>query len=129
MDKPQIIYHDGKPAFAVVPWAEYQRRRKPTQVQVDADDSAAIADALARVAAGEKIVPGDVVAAVARGLHPVAAWRANRKLNQSDLGKRAKLNPSHISQIENGTRNASVRTLTALGKALDVPWNWLSRAK
>lgn len=37
--------------------------------------------------------------------------------------RRAKLNPSHISQIENGARNASFRTLVALGKALDVPWN------
>ena len=97
--------------------------------QIDADDSAAVADALARVAAGERIVPGEVVAAVSRGSHPVAAWRAYRNLNKSELGKRAKLNPAHISQIENSTRNASVRTLTALGKALDVPWNWLSRAK
>ncbi len=129
MDKPQIIYQDGKPAFAVVPWAQYQRSKKPTQAQIDADDSAAVADALARIAAGEKTVPGEVVAGIARGKHPLAAWRTYRSLNQSELGKRAKLNPSHISQIENGTRNASVPTLVALGKVLDVPWNWLSRAR
>ena len=50
MDKPQIISQDGKPAFAVVPWAEYQLSKKPTQAEIDTNDSAAVADALARVA-------------------------------------------------------------------------------
>jgi DNA-binding XRE family transcriptional regulator len=109
--------------------AEYRPRQKPTQAEIDADDSAAVADALARVAAGETTVPGEVVVAIARGKHPIAAWRNHRNLNQSELGKRAKLNASHISQIENGARNASVPTLVVLGKALDVPWNWLSPAR
>jgi transcriptional regulator with XRE-family HTH domain len=55
--------------------------------------------------------------------------RNHRNLNQSELGKRAKLNAAHIAQIENGARNASVPTLVVLGKALDVPWNWLSPAR
>jgi hypothetical protein len=41
--------------------------------QIDVDDSAAVADALTRIAAGERTVPGEVVAATVRGLHPVAA--------------------------------------------------------
>jgi len=49
--------------------------------------------------------------------------RPHRAPRQGLQVRRAKLNPSHISQIENGARNASFRTLVALGKALDVPWN------
>ncbi len=59
----------------------------------------------------------------------VIANAAHRRLNQSELGKRAKRNAAHISQIETGARTASVPTLVALGKALDVPWNWLNPAR
>jgi DNA-binding XRE family transcriptional regulator len=115
MEKTQIIYKDGEPAFAVVPWPEY-RRLVPRDA--DAADIAAVRDAKARIAAGERTVPGEIAFAVADGAAPVAAWRRFRKLSQAKLARAARLNPAHLSQIETGKRNPGIATLGRLAKAL-----------
>lgn len=88
---------------------------------VDRDDKrdlAAVRAAKARLAAGEQTVPGAVVFAVARGTHPVAAWRKFRKTSQKALGAAAEVNAAHLSQIETGRRNPSLATLERLAQAL-----------
>jgi DNA-binding XRE family transcriptional regulator len=124
VSKHQIIYQDGKPAFAVVPWADYKRLARPGKDGVpdagDAGDLAAVRAAKARVAAGERTIPGAVVFAIARGAHPVAAWRKHRKMSQAALGAASGVNPAHLSQIETGHRNASLATLERLAAPLDT---------
>lgn len=116
MDKPQIIYKDGAPAFAVVPWPEYRRLVGGD----DARDLAAVRAAKKRIRAGEATIPGEVAFAIADGAHPVAAWRKHRKASQAALGRKAGVNPAHLSQIETGKRNAGLATLGRLAQALGV---------
>lgn len=119
MEKPQIIYRDGEPAYAVIPWKEYRRLARGAAAN-DAADSAAIDEALARIDSGEMTVPGTVAFAMARGQRAVAAWRRHLGFSQAKLAKRAGLNPAHLSQIETGRRNASLATYGRLAKALGV---------
>jgi DNA-binding XRE family transcriptional regulator len=116
MDKPQIIFKDGEPAFAVVPWPEYRR----LVGDEDSRDLAAVRAAKARIRAGETTIPGAVAFAVADGAHPVAAWRKHRKASQAALARKAGVNAAHLSQIETDKRNAGIATLGRLAKALGV---------
>ena len=45
--------------------------------------------------------------------------RMNRTLSQTELAKKAKLEPSHISHYECGRRNPSMDNLVVLSKALN----------
>jgi transcriptional regulator with XRE-family HTH domain len=47
--------------------------------------------------------------------------RAIAGMEQRQLANAAGLNPSHISLIEKGTRNPSVRAIGKLSRALDIP--------
>lgn len=47
--------------------------------------------------------------------------REKRKLKQKDLAKRAALDASYVSQIENGKRIPGTAAVEAIAKALDVP--------
>lgn len=116
MDKPQIIFKDGEPAFAVVPWPEYRRLIGDE----DARDLAAVRAAKKRIRSGEATIPGEIAFAIADGVHPVAAWRKYRKASQAALARKAGVNAAHLSQIETGKRNAGLVTLGRLAKALGV---------
>ena len=116
MDKPQIIFKDGEPAFAVVPWPEYRR----LVGDEDARDLAVVRAAKKRIRAGEATIPGEIAFAIADGVHPVAAWRKYRKASQAALARKAGINAAHLSQIETGKRNAGLVTLGRLAKALGV---------
>ena len=116
MDKPQIIFKDGEPAFAVVPWPEYRRLIGDE----DARDLAAVRAAKKRIRAGEATIPGEIAFAIADSVHPVAAWRKYRKASQAALARKAGVNAAHLSQIETGKRNAGLVTLGRLAKALGV---------
>lgn len=65
--EPQIITHNGKPAFAVIPWDEYQR-----------------------LTAKDAYVwfPNDVVKANSRGVSLIKAWREHFGLTQEALATR-----------------------------------------
>jgi transcriptional regulator with XRE-family HTH domain len=47
--------------------------------------------------------------------------RALASLSQKDLAARARLDPSYVSLIENGTRKPSLTALEKLSKALKIP--------
>jgi len=51
----------------------------------------------------------------------VATIRAQRKMTQSILAKRSKINQPRISAIEKGVGNPTTETIEAVAKALKVP--------
>lgn len=102
--KVQIIRMDGKPAFAVIPWQEYQkltgRKEEPDEADI--------------------WFPHDVVAANVRGDSLVKAWREHFGLSQTELAERAGMKQSALARLETGAVVPRRTTLAKLAKVMDL---------
>ncbi|MDK9721350.1 MAG: helix-turn-helix transcriptional regulator [Rhodospirillales bacterium] len=113
--KPQIITgKNGKPEFAVIPWAVWERVQPFTGSMSDE----ALFDA-AKKRPSERF-PSEVVNALLNGASPMKVLRQYRKMTQAELASSAGIAKLYLSQIETGRRTGSVETLRALAKALKV---------
>ena len=100
----QIITQDGKPAFAVIPWDEYQRLLRN---QIDTDDS-------------DLWFPNDVVKANVRGDTLIKAWREHFGLTQEELADRAGIRQPSLARLERGDSTPRKSTLKKLADAMDL---------
>ena len=103
--EPQIIMQEGKPAFAVIPWSEYQALIS-NQIEKDETDT---------------WFPNEVVKANVRGASLIKAWREYFELTQSELAAKAGMKQSALARMEN-TSNSRPRkaTVKKLAKALGI---------
>ncbi len=101
---PQIIKKDGKPAFAVIPWDEYQ---KLIQSQIESDES-------------DIWFPNEVVKANVRGEGLIKAWREYLKLTQAELAAKAGMKQSALARLESNTTKPRKSTLLKLAEAMDI---------
>ncbi len=134
MSKLQIIHGaDGQPAFAVIPWPDYQRlaggaARSDASLAEAAPAEAAPAEATLSdealydlaIAANEETFPADVVDRLLAGERPLKVFREYRGMTQKALAAAVSINPIYLSQIETGKRTGSTKVLTALARALDL---------
>lgn len=116
MGKPQIIFRDGKPQYAVIPWSEYLRLAGDDPLAEMSDED--LFDA-AR-ASGEDRFPVELVDRLLAGHSPLKVYREYRGLTQKELARKAKITLLYLSQIERGARGGSIKVLGALAKALGV---------
>lgn len=114
MIKPQIIEADGKPAFAVLPYAEWQRVEELLR---DAEDSAA-AEAFHRTR--PETFPIALADELLAGGNPVRVYRNYRKTTQAEIAEKCGIAVPYLSQIESGKRRASTEVLKKLASALNV---------
>jgi DNA-binding XRE family transcriptional regulator len=114
----QIITSNGKPAFAVLPIAEYERLLSLAEDRIDIKEARRVS---ARIASGEEeTLPVDFVAALVAGkTGPLKLWRRHRGLTLDALGKSCGVTRSALSQIESGRTKASGALLKRLAKALN----------
>lgn len=122
MSKTQVIFDEkGKPAYAVVPWADFEKyfpsALKPALDMRDMSDEELFDRA---VAAGEEAFPAEVADRLLNGDHPVRVFRDYRRLTQKELAEKVGINAMYLSQIETGARDGSTKTLCALADALKV---------
>lgn len=101
---PQIIKLNGKPAFAVIPWNEYQ---KLLNNQIESNES-------------DVWFPNEVVKANARGDSLIKAWREYLNLTQAELASKAGMKQSALARLETNTTNPRKSTLLKLAEALGV---------
>lgn len=114
----QVIYDDaGQPAFAVLPWREYQRL---TNLQHDDErlSDEELYD-IAKTDGGESF-PLAMVDRILDGENPISAYRNHRGMTQQELAAAAGINAVYLSQIETGKRVGSAKTLASLARALNV---------
>lgn len=113
--KPQIIRDgNGRPAFAVLPWADY----------VDLLGEESMSDEelfdLAE-AANEERFPDEVVDRLLAGENPIRVFRQHRGLTQVELARLVDTNPVYLSQIERMKgRRGSLDLNRRLARALGV---------
>lgn len=117
MNAQVIVDKEGKPEFAVLPWADYQAmidRVEELQDIVDAENVSAA------IQAGEETFPQELVDRLIRGENPIKIWREYRGMTAASLASLVGVTSSAISQIESGKRGVSVDLLKKLATALDV---------
>ena len=113
----EILEHDGKPAFVVMPYSEYQAMLEKLE---DQEDSEAYREARGSLGRGEdELIPSEVVNRLLSE-NPVKVWREYRNMKQKELAEKSGVKPSYISQIESGNKQGSLDTLKSIAKALKV---------
>jgi DNA-binding XRE family transcriptional regulator len=116
VSKPQIIYDGKRPAFAIVPyaeWLELSRRAEAAMTDEELMDAARAEDS------GEHF-PHDLVMRLVNGEPPLKVFREYRAMTQEALSQAAKVSTGYISQIERGTRQPSKKALAAFAAALEL---------
>jgi DNA-binding XRE family transcriptional regulator len=111
----QVIEKDGKPEWAVIPYAEYERLVEEAEML---HDVRAYDEAIQAVAAGEELIPSEVTYALLDGSNPVRVWREYRGLTQQQLAEAAGISVPYLSQIEAGKRRGSAEVLAAIARKL-----------
>ncbi|MCB0021907.1 MAG: helix-turn-helix transcriptional regulator [Caldilinea sp.] len=77
-------------------------------------------DARQRLAAGEEVVPSQVVYAILDGENPLRVWREHRHLTQQELADRAGISKPYLSQLEAGKRTGTTDVLARLAETLNL---------
>jgi len=114
----QILEHEGKPAFALMPIEEYERLVTALE---DAHDAATIEDFYRRLVSGEEeTFPAEVADRLLAGEHPVRVLRSHRGMTLQQVADACGVTNSHISQIEKGKRSMSTELLKKMAEALRV---------
>ena len=117
MSKPQVIRDEGgRPAFAVIPWREYERLSNG-EAEAALSDEELYDRALAE---GGESFPAEVADRLLAGESPIRAYRSHRGMKQGELAATAGVHPVYLSQIETGKRTGSAKTLAAIAGALGV---------
>jgi DNA-binding XRE family transcriptional regulator len=114
----QIIEKNGKPEWAVIPYAEYQKLYEAFEDSEDIND---IEENLKAIQEGKEIpLPGEVTFAILDGVNPIRAWRECKMIKMNELAKKVGISSAYLSQIENGKRNPTIDTLRAIAKELEI---------
>ena len=99
----QIIEQGGKPAFAVIPWDEFQALLEG----VEPNES-------------EVWFPNEVVKANVRGDSLVKAWREYKGLTQAELAAKAGIKQPALTRMEKADANPRKSSLTKLADAMGI---------
>jgi DNA-binding XRE family transcriptional regulator len=106
---PQVIMDNGKPAFAVIPWDEYQALLGQYNTENDT------------------WIPHEVIKATLLGdVSLIRAWREYLKLTQEELAERAGLSQPTLARIEKPDTNPRRSTLKKLAEAMNLSIEQLS---
>ena len=111
-----IVDNAGKPAYAVIPWREYER------LMPEAADAALSDEALydRAKAEGGELFPAEIADRLLAGESPIRVYRLYRGMTQKRLAEAVGINPVYLSQIETGKRAGSLGTVAAIARALEV---------
>ncbi len=102
--KPQVINQGDKPAFAVIPWDEYESL---VNNQIEPDES-------------EIWFQNEVVKANVRGDSLIKAWREYLGLTQDELAVKASLKQPALARLEKSDANPRKSTLKKIAAAMEI---------
>jgi len=106
-----ILTHNGKPAFAVIPYAEYLQFMEHTKGRPD--------EAVT--------LPHEVVKMSALGgMTLVRAWREHLGLTQEEVARRMGVTQPSYAKIEAGKTRPRIATFKRLATAMGIMWEQLT---
>ena len=91
----------------------------------DAGTARLVARARKQIAAGEPLIPLDVVNRIAGGENPIRVLREWRDVTQLHLAHKTDIGQGYISDLENGRRKGTTAALKKIAGALQVPLDLL----
>jgi DNA-binding XRE family transcriptional regulator len=101
--EPQIIMQNGKPAFAVISWEEYQKLTRHNADETDV------------------WIPYEVVKAnVINGASMIRAWREYFGMTQQELAQRAGTTQPALARLEKSDSKPRIGTLKKIAAAMDI---------
>ncbi len=115
MSDIQIIRKDGQPEWAVVPFKDYQKLIRDSELLMDVK---AYDEAKKAIAEGEEVIPSEVTFRIIDGENPIKVWREYRTLTQKQLGDKVGISKAYLSQIESGKRKGTMEVLASIAEAL-----------
>ena len=104
LTKPQIIIQNNEPAFAVIPWIEYEYLVKNLAAPEESD----------------VWFPNDVVKANVRGDSLIKAWREYFGLTQGELSQKAGIKQPALARLEKSDANPRKSSLKKLADAMGI---------
>ena len=119
-NKVQIIKDDttGKPAFAVLAWADYERLTT-TATTGGAPTAEALFDAATAAGLGLDPLPDEFAGRIFDGENPVKVLREWRGLKQRELAVKVSISRNYLSEIEAG-KPARMEVMARISRALSV---------
>ena len=115
--KVQIIEKEGEPEWAILPYETYVKLVEDAEML---EDIRAYDAAKEAVAAGEEVIPIEIVDDMLDGENPIRVWREYRGMTQQELAEAAGISKSYLSQIESGKRTGTAEVLAGIAGALDL---------
>jgi len=107
----QILTHNGKPAFAVIPYAEYLQLIEHTGARPDE----------------EVTLPHEVVKmSTLGGMTLIRAWREHLGLTQEELARRMGITQPAYAKIEGRKTQPRIATCKRLATAMGIAWEQLT---
>ncbi|MFY9589998.1 helix-turn-helix domain-containing protein [Rickettsia endosymbiont of Halotydeus destructor] len=121
MSNKHIIEYQGKPAFVIIPFNEYQQLINFKKIHIT--DEELYAEGITK---DEEYFSEDLVNKILNGENPVKAYREYRGYSQEILAEKISKTKQYISAIENGSRQGTMSTLKKLSLALNIDLDMLS---
>jgi DNA-binding XRE family transcriptional regulator len=112
----QIITNHNIPAFAVVPFDEWQHLQARLEDLEDISEARILSGKI--VSGEDETFPDSFVERLLSGEHPLKVWREYRGLTIAALAAICNVSAPAVSQIETGRRKPSVTLLKHLAAAL-----------
>ena len=114
----QVIEKDGKPEWAVLPFAEYQRLLADVEMLHDIQ---AYDEAKQALTAGEEeLIPDYILQQLLEGTSPIRVWREYRAMTPAELANVAEISTAYLSQLESGKRVGTADVLSRIARSLNV---------
>jgi len=109
-----ILKKDGQPAFAILPYDEYQALVSAQNALNEMRDSHAM-----RIKRRAEL-PAEMTERLKAGDNPIRVWREHRGLKQKELAAEIGITAPYLSQLEKGDRKGSVDVLRRLAVYLHL---------
>lgn len=110
----QIIKNEGKPEYAVLPYAEY------LDLIERLEDKEDLADVAAYRSSEDETFPDSVVGALIDGENPIKVYRRYRKMTQDELAKLIKKSKVYVAKLESKKGTGSMMVIKDIAAALGV---------
>ncbi len=121
--QPQVILDEaGAPAFAVIPWDEYDRLINA--YRFIEEERLSDEELLERLDSNdEEYFPSEVVDRLLAKENPVTVYREYRDMSRAELATAAGISENELAKMESGPRAVPAGHLPAVAKALGLDYD------
>ena len=126
MTKVQFIKISTGDELAVLPREDYERlARRAAEKAEDVGTARLVGKARASIAAGEPVLPKEIVDRLAAGENPIRVFREWRGMTQKDLARQGGITQGYLSDLESGRRHGLAVRLRGIAHVLKIPLDLL----